>query len=449
MTDQTTTIIYGMASSSPTSEQSVDYLRTQAASFRGSDLEAFEKHGHNRESGEKSGTVLAAVYVARNDNSFRERHDAIDISVERATFFYVNQKTFLRFAVSSEIPRTDANAMDEGVVRGSALAQIVVPFPTYKGERDSMKIVDLSSRRKAFTLVELLVVIAVVGILVGLLLPAVQAAREAARRMTCLNNVRQIGLAFHQYHDVLGAFPPGTLASNASNSSFGWGALILPYLEQANVKNLVDFNQRVYDEVNQKAGQTRLPFYLCPSNSDSEIRDVDYYNPDKGWELEKLKLAPSHYAGIVTEKISAFGSETTDGWTLKNDELGCLIISKAIKMQDVLDGASNTVMVMEASSYENASVRTYDNGSWIIGTNIFRKTTAPINYKPQCEHFQSGNLDWSCTQCGAYQYEARSKHPSGLNALFVDASGRFISENVDLTILAATITRAHGETNTL
>lgn len=75
---------------------------------------------HNRESGGKSGTVLAAVYVARNDSSFRKRHKAIDSSVEKATFFYVSQKTFLRFAVSSEIPRADANAMDEGVVRGSS-----------------------------------------------------------------------------------------------------------------------------------------------------------------------------------------------------------------------------------------------------------------------------------------------------------------------------------------
>ena len=361
----------------------------------------------------------------------------------------MSQKTFLRFAVSSEIPRADANAMDEGVVRGSSLAQIVVPFPIFRRERDSMKKFNLSSLRRAFTFVELLVVVAVIGILVGLLLPAVQAAREAARRMTCMNNVRQIGLAFHLYHDVLETFPPGTLTSNGTNSSFGWGALILPYLEQANVKDLVDFNQRVYDEVNQKAGQTRLPFYLCPSDSDSEIRDVDYYNPDKGWTLEKLKLSPSHYAGIVTEKISNFGAETTDGWTLKNDELGCLIISRAIRIQDVLDGTSNTFMVMEASSYENPRAKVYDNGSWIIGTNIFRKTTAPINYKPTCEHFQSGNLVWSCSQCCAYQYEARSRHPSGLNALFVDGSGRFISENIDLTILAATITRARGETRTL
>ncbi len=308
-----------------------------------------------------------------------------------------------------------------------------------------------TASRRAFTLVELLVVIAIIGILIGLLLPAVQAAREAARRMSCSNNVRQIGLSFHNYHDTLRTFPPGKLTDVKSDGTdagnyFGWAALLLPFCEQQNVRQLVDFKQKVYTENNQKAGQTQIPMYLCPSDPDREVRSVDYYNPDHGWALEQLKLAPTHYGGVITEKISEYGSATTDGWTLAHDELGVMLTSRAVKIAEIIDGTSNTIMVMEASSYETGTPKTYDNGSWIVGTNIFRKTTAPINYKPTCDHFRSGSFDWSCSECSAYQYEARSRHPSGCNALFADGSCRFVSATVDMKALAAAITRAQGET---
>lgn len=308
--------------------------------------------------------------------------------------------------------------------------------------------------KRGFTLVELLVVIAIIGVLIGLLLPAVQAAREAARRMSCSNNMRQIGLAFHNYHDTLGTFPPGKITQPMPDGTdagnyFGWAALILPYCEQQNVQNLVDFKQKVYTETNQKAGQTLLSMYLCPSDADTAVRSVDYYNPDKGWALEQLQLAPAHYAGVITEKISEYGAATTDGWNLAHDELGVLITARGIPIAAITDGTSNTIVVMEASSYEKGSPKTYDNGSWIVGTNIFRKTTAPINYKPNCEHFNKGQFDWSCSECSAYQYEARSRHPSGCNVLIADGSCRFVSQTCDINALAAAITRARGETNTL
>ncbi len=311
-----------------------------------------------------------------------------------------------------------------------------------------------SVRQGGFTLVELLVVIAIIGILIGLLLPAVQAAREAARRMSCTNNMRQIGLAAQNYADVLGTFPPGKLTEPRPDGSdagnyFGWGALLLPFCEQQNVQNLVDFKEKVYSDANQTAGSTLLSLFLCPSDGDREVREVDYYNPDRGWALEKLTLAPSHYAGVITEKISKFGSETTDGWTLKNDELGVLITARAVSFAQITDGTSNTIFATEASSYETGNLKTYDNGSWIVGTNIYRKTTAPVNFRPNCAHFGGGTFDWSCSECSAYQYELRSRHPSGANAVFCDGSCRFIAATVDLNALAAAITRAGGETNSL
>ena len=310
-----------------------------------------------------------------------------------------------------------------------------------------------------FTLVELLVVIAIIGILMGLLLPAVQAARETARRMKCQNNLKQIGLAFHSYHESLGTFPPGKVsdpnADGTDNANlFGWGALILPYCEAAHVQSLVDFNEKAYSEKNQKAGQARLPFYLCPTDGDRDVRQVDFYNPDHYWAQETLELAPTHYAGIVTEQISEYGKETgSDGYTLLHDELGVLLLTKSVRISQIRDGLSNTILCGEASSYESGSPKTYDNGSWLMGTNLFRKNAKPINFRPHCKHFEKGSWYWldpdwdysSTCECSYYQYDFRSKHPGGANAAFCDGSVHFLAEETNMDALAAAITRARGE----
>ena len=334
-------------------------------------------------------------------------------------------------------------------------------------------------RKNAFTLVELLVVIAIIGILIGLLLPAVQAARETARKIKCQNNLKQIGLAMHTYHDIQKTLPPGKVSDlrpafdenqqpivDAMTGDqvkldranlFGWGALILPFMESANVQKLVDFKKKVYDGDNTtgniKAGQTLLPVYLCPSERNREVREVSYWNMDKfntAWQCygveEILRFAPSHYAGIVTEKISDYGKAVlSDGYSLAHDELGVLLLTRAVTFSEILDGLSNTILVTEAASYENKIPKTYDNGSWIVGTNVFRKTNAPINYRPHCVHFNRGTLDFSCTDCSRYQYEMRSPHSGGAYTLFCDGSVRFLSDQMQIDALAAAITRARGE----
>src|SRR5215471_6501675 len=176
-----------------------------------------------------------------------------------------------------------------------------------------------------FTLVELLVVIAVIGILVGLLLPAVQQAREASRRLSCTNNLKQLGLALHSYHDSLRRFPPAYVTNtSASGSAFGvsygdeyrngppgwaWGTLLLPYLEQENIYRQFDLNQPCWAPANAITAQTKLVVFICPSASGgSDGFEVQKKGADQRHGMpivrsdgSKIAFAHSHYvtnAGI-------------------------------------------------------------------------------------------------------------------------------------------------------
>src|SRR5881275_1807597 len=131
-------------------------------------------------------------------------------------------------------------------------------------------------RPRAFTLIELLVVIAIIAVLIGLLLPAVQKVREAANRMSCTNNLKQIGLALHSYHDGMGFFPPGYLDGNTDPNStpdndvgpgWGWASFLLPYLEQGNIYKQINFNQGIGTGSNAAVAQMSLKVYLCPSDA--------------------------------------------------------------------------------------------------------------------------------------------------------------------------------------
>src|SRR6185436_15983474 len=126
-------------------------------------------------------------------------------------------------------------------------------------------------RRNAFTLIELLVVIAIIAILIGLLVPAVQRVREAAARLQCKNNLKQIGVAFHNYHTAFNHFPPGFSSQAASvdgaslGKGWGWGVYLLPYLDQANLYNQLDLTKDIADPVNAQVRITSLPVFRCPS----------------------------------------------------------------------------------------------------------------------------------------------------------------------------------------
>ena len=251
-----------------------------------------------------------------------------------------------------------------------------------------------------FTLVELLVVIAIIGILIGMLLPAVQQVREAARRISCANNLRQIGLALHSHHTVKSEFPIGTVEFrlfDPSQRQLAWSVFLLPYMEQDNVFQMLDLNL-AFDDANNAAGASKIiSTYICPSS----LRGETLVNG----------LGPSDYGGIFGEII-----------TSPNDPpKGTMLIDQAISIRDVTDGTSNTLIVAEDSRSPDAQ--------WINGRNIFDQAF-PINQVP------AGI---------AIENEIRSEHHGGANGVFCDGSVRFLSENMSNTALAAICTRDRGE----
>jgi len=256
------------------------------------------------------------------------------------------------------------------------------------------------------------VVIAIIGILIALLLPAVQAAREAARRMSCSNNLRQIGIGLHNYHAALGCFPPGGLEYRwtwdpqankpkyPNGRQFAWSAFLLPFIEQEPLYDMIDFSRPFDAPENAEAAATVISTYICPtvprSSCLSEGRGV------------------TDYGGINGERI-----------TSRNDPpKGTMLYEQAIRIAEISDGTSTTLIVSEDSAWAD--------GQWINGLNIFDQAYA-INRPPDPAN-------------GIYpENEIRSDHSGGANGLFCDGSVRFLAEQMNQKTLAAICTRAGGE----
>jgi prepilin-type N-terminal cleavage/methylation domain-containing protein len=198
----------------------------------------------------------------------------------------------------------------------------------------------LRHRRPAFTLIELLVVIAIIAILIGLLLPAVQKIREAANRMKCSNNLKQIGLGLHNYHDTAGKFPAGWITRTPNTSGYwGWGVALLPYIEQDNLYRRLNPTQQTLQQVFQSdvaALQTPLSVYRCPSDTGGNM------NQNRKFTV----IVPGQTIAIAISNYPGNGGNNGDTGLFQGDT--------QIGFADLVDGTSNTIAVGERKSKDGA-----------------------------------------------------------------------------------------------
>ena len=286
-------------------------------------------------------------------------------------------------------------------------------------------------RRSGFTLVELLVVIAIIGILIALLLPAVQAAREAARRSQCTNNLKQLGLALHNYHDTYGVLPPAFLTkyvgTTETSTCWGWGAFILPFLEQQALVDIVQPGQGTLyaaitdDPTRRAAMQVGLAAYTCPS----DIRKPNGTNPSR--KINNYEIAASNYVA---------NNSSDDYLSADNADIGGVFIpDHSIRFDDIFDGLSNTIALGERKwqYFDSQNIR---YGCWaalVFGVGDKRDSGR------QGDQVAVGaikmNLDGTVqpsnmgTTRGMRNYS--SNHPGGANFVVADGSVRFVSNTID------------------
>ena len=326
-------------------------------------------------------------------------------------------------------------------------------------------------RRKGFTLVELLVVIAIIGILIALLLPAVQAAREAARRSQCTNNLKQIGVAMHNYHDSFKSLPSGDVIG--SHGPSGW-VLILPFMEQGAIHDQLEFLRvgywfgHVNSDRNMELHEFQLDTLFCPSCP---------LDPFKSQNCASCSVQPTNgrqlMAGTYILINGADDHQTTDHLALRGpiSAGGCFLRDRAIRFRDILDGTSNTILVGEQSGWGyNASGTKVDirnmpgSGIWMGGDHranpngdgsmsaassnanhhrCYAMTTiaVPVGFNSQLTPDGSGSPGTRVNDCNT---PIQSAHPGGANILLGDGSVRFISETVELQTLRNLANRDDG-----
>jgi prepilin-type N-terminal cleavage/methylation domain-containing protein/prepilin-type processing-associated H-X9-DG protein len=319
--------------------------------------------------------------------------------------------------------------------------------------------------RRAFTLIELLVVIAIIAVLVGLLVPAVQKVRDAANRMSCQNNLKQIGIALHNHHDSLGALPPQG-DYRQYNGTVYWSLFtrLLPYLEQENLQKLIDFSRPISQQ--PEVAKKRVRTYLCPS----EINDRE--RPDSPtFTHYPLNYGANNGTWHILQPPAGMGD-------------GVFVVNGSTRLSDIRDGTSNTLGIAEVktftpyfrecanpstggvpapgsppglSAYWSAGEFKLDSGhtEWVdarVHQTGFTTTFTPNTRVPHSVGGQTFDVDFNSNREGRSAtlptYAAvtsRSHHAGGVNILLVDGSCRFVQNAIALATWRALGTRSGGE----
>jgi prepilin-type N-terminal cleavage/methylation domain-containing protein len=283
--------------------------------------------------------------------------------------------------------------------------------------------------RSAFTLVELLVVIAIIGVLIALLLPAVQAAREAARQAQCKNNLKQFGLAMHNYEVVYRALPAGYLykqGPQGNHLGFSWGTLCLPFLELGNMHEQFDLDRPVFDAVNQRPREQHLQTFLCPSDPVSPISWI---------EMGTEKYAMGCYVGN-------FGPPDLDENQQQRD--GVFSRNSATRLAEIRDGLSNTLMIGERQNGEFRAGASHGNHFAYETTwaGAVREISDPADDHGHMVLFQTGHTPNSPE---SDDRDVSAPHSGIAQFLLCDGSVRPIRETIALPVYEALGTRAGGE----
>ncbi|QDT98685.1 DUF1559 domain-containing protein [Gimesia aquarii] len=286
--------------------------------------------------------------------------------------------------------------------------------------------------RRGFTLIELLVVIAIIAILIALLLPAVQQARESARRSTCKNNLKQIGLALHNYHDSHSIFPAGRSYTDSSFSapqlygSHMCSTMLLPFLDQAPLYNQFNFQLAFYQAPNSALTQQKIVVFICPSNPQDEGQNwTGAGGPNDSWGSHYHPVAHSGRDGNPARDGQDAVGFNKDGMFFRNSK---------IRFRDITDGSSNTLAFAETVGNKLGSHQLFTWGAF-GGGGIGVRSGINTNF-PSLSGWSWNGDDFT---------GPASHHTGGCHFLMGDGAVRFISENIDLGTLQDLTTRAGGE----
>jgi prepilin-type N-terminal cleavage/methylation domain-containing protein/prepilin-type processing-associated H-X9-DG protein len=324
----------------------------------------------------------------------------------------------------------------------------------------------MTHQRRGFTLIELLVVIAIIAVLIALLLPAVQAAREAARRAQCINNLKQIGIAMHNYHDVIGSLPPGFRAGSVDGT---WQMFVLPYLEGNPTYNSYNMYGRYLLPDGTKnpdgslryggAAQTtvtgsRFNVLTCPSDSPQKIGLITEHNYAVNFGNAGMfqELTTAYNGAASPTPAGSYYGGVWLGAPFSDAEISFYPSrARTYNLSTITDGTSNTLMAAEVIQSTDTSFRGY---TWWGDASVFETWLAPNSPLPDmlqgyCStifpQIAVPNPPCANTSVQGPTYASRSRHPGGVNTLFCDGSVKFIKNTINLSTWRALSTSQGNE----